>query len=524
MTGLRGDCQRAARIDDRIAASLEIGDGELEFLESHIAACDKCRVEARAFRSLRRDDGEGVAERLDDLSRRRLIDQVIAGARQPERDRAIRGVRTGAASRKWLTAGFAVGAAAAAAVYLLVSSSATAPGGRAAKKTEERVAAAPAADGLVTLLSGEVLSGPRSAAVGERLSGGQTIETREGVAAVELGDGVAVLVGGNSLVAIGANPNALEVELKSGSLLASVTPGRGRSRFAVTTAAGKVMVKGTVFKVSVDDNRSEVKVLRGEVELVSRGGSRPLAHGNAATFGSDTVSRLADDEEAELTDAMRLLELLEPELNTVIDISSQPEGADVFIDGVGFCRTPCSALVRSGDREVELSLAGESKVHELVDMAAGARVSRVFKLENDEGASRRGRSEPTRRELSAKEMLSGAQAARAKRDFQEAANLYGKLIDTYPGSNEATISLVSLGEIRLEKLGDPHAALMLFSRYLKDGKQGALTPEALFGKARAERALGRTAEEKETLRTILKRFPKAVQSAEAHKRLSELGS
>jgi TolA-binding protein len=264
------------------------------------------------------------------------------------------------------------------------------------------------------------------------------------------------------------------------------------------------------------------------------GNRQSLSHGNTAMLGSKAQKKLSDEEKAELADRMRMFELLEPNQNTMLDLSSDPEGADVFIDSVGFCKTPCSALVRSGDREVELLLEGESKVHELVDMAVGSRVSRIFKLVSDKGSDAAGDSENAaagkpypaahglRPDQSAKALLFGAQAARTARDFEKAASLYKKLIETYPSSNEATISLVSLGEIKLEKLNDPNTALELFNRYLRGRGKGALAPEALFGKSLAERALGRIEKEQETLELILKRFPSAVQTAEASKRLAEI--
>jgi TolA-binding protein len=76
----------------------------------------------------------------------------------------------------------------------------------------------------------------------------------------------------------------------------------------------------------------------------------------------------------------------------------------------------------------------------------------------------------------------------------------------YPDSREATVSLVSLGDLLLGA-GNPAEALLAFESYLLRAPAGTLVPEAMIGKARALAALGRTTEAASTWRAVVRQFP-----------------
>jgi len=76
----------------------------------------------------------------------------------------------------------------------------------------------------------------------------------------------------------------------------------------------------------------------------------------------------------------------------------------------------------------------------------------------------------------------------------------------YPDSQEATVSLVSLGDL-LFGAGNRAEALLAFEAYLVRAPSGTLAHEALVGKARALEALGRTTEAGSTWRTVAHQFP-----------------
>ena len=96
------------------------------------------------------------------------------------------------------------------------------------------------------------------------------------------------------------------------------------------------------------------------------------------------------------------------------------------------------------------------------------------------------------------------------------------MISRYPKSPESIASLVSIGYIELEKLNKPSKALGLFEKYLKSNRTGPLLGEASYGKLSALRALGRFSEEKTALEEFIEKYPNAIQTRSAKKRLDEL--
>jgi hypothetical protein len=99
-------------------------------------------------------------------------------------------------------------------------------------------------------------------------------------------------------------------------------------------------------------------------------------------------------------------------------------------------------------------------------------------------------------------LLDGARQARARGDIGEAVRLYEELQRRYPASAEARAALVALGQVH----PSPAAALRAFDTYLDTGG-GALAHEALYGRIRALRALGRQAEAAREGEVFLRRFP-----------------
>jgi hypothetical protein len=97
--------------------------------------------------------------------------------------------------------------------------------------------------------------------------------------------------------------------------------------------------------------------------------------------------------------------------------------------------------------------------------------------------------------------------------------LYEQLRATYPAGAEARTVLVTMGKLELD-LGRSDRALRRFDAYLRDG--GTLVPEALAGKARALRALGRDREERRAIQQYLAAHPEGFEAPLFAKRLREL--
>ena len=103
-------------------------------------------------------------------------------------------------------------------------------------------------------------------------------------------------------------------------------------------------------------------------------------------------------------------------------------------------------------------------------------------------------------------------------DPERALALYQTLRRRFPASPEAQISLVLAGRLLLAS-GQASRAFSLFDQYLKAGAPGGLAEEALSGKAQALAELGRTAEERQVWRELLRQFPKSVYVRKARERL-----
>jgi TolA-binding protein len=122
---------------------------------------------------------------------------------------------------------------------------------------------------------------------------------------------------------------------------------------------------------------------------------------------------------------------------------------------------------------------------------------------------------------SAPEMFSLANQLRKAGRTSEAIAAYRKLQTESPESPEASVSHVLLARILTRHEG-PAAGLVEFERYLARNPRGSLAEEALSGSAAALRALGRSADERRVLMTLLSQFPSSIYARAARERLDEL--
>ncbi len=118
----------------------------------------------------------------------------------------------------------------------------------------------------------------------------------------------------------------------------------------------------------------------------------------------------------------------------------------------------------------------------------------------------------------AAELLARAQQARSVRDYAGAIHTYRLLLRLHPKSAVAPLAQISLAQLQLAQ-GDAKAALAGFEAY--ERSEGALSQEAHYGKIRALRALGRTADERAESRRFIERYPSSVQAADLRRRLGE---
>jgi len=457
---------------------------------------------------------DGPPPFADDLSRRRLIDAVVDAAVRP---------RSGARAGRWLGLSAAAAAAAAIAVLALRGEPGEAPPLSAG--TAETTAAEPAAlRGRVLLVSGD--SDAEEAILDHGFQTGDRLPSASGMTVVALGPGIRVaLRPGAEARAARLDGEAAVIDVRAGALLAWVDPDRGRPRLTVETPAGAIAVEGTVFRLEVAGERAEVEVLRGRITLLEPDREpRRIGIGEAAVLGPADGEPPGRSAEEEVRGVIGLLELLAAEHDARIEIRSLPAGAVVSLDGVALGATPLRAAIRPGHRDIALDLPGHAPVREILEVARGDLVSRVFDLapaaraETAAIAAPRSALGPT-----AAELLAEAQALRAARDWQGAAAAYGAIVDSHGGSTEARSAAISAATIRLDHLGDPRGALRMFDGYLARHGAGALAQEAAWGRCRALRALGREAEELRALEAFVAAYPGALEADRARSRLLEIG-
>ncbi|WP_437816449.1 tetratricopeptide repeat protein [Sorangium sp. So ce1078] len=129
---------------------------------------------------------------------------------------------------------------------------------------------------------------------------------------------------------------------------------------------------------------------------------------------------------------------------------------------------------------------------------------------------------PSSSASTAEQLFREANDARRAGSSRRAIELYRSLQKSFAASPEATLSLVSLGSLLLNT-GSPAAALAQFDRYLGVAGARPLAVEALYGRGRALRALGRSADEAQSWRRLLREHPGSPYVEHARRRLAELG-
>ncbi len=132
-------------------------------------------------------------------------------------------------------------------------------------------------------------------------------------------------------------------------------------------------------------------------------------------------------------------------------------------------------------------------------------------------ASSSGPARPRTAEL-VPEMFRRANALRDAGELERARAVYARIVERFPRSREASVSLVTLGTLHLERLNDPRGALEHFDRYLAGASSGVLAEKALVGRARALAELGDEAGEREAWRELVERFPDSMHAAVARRR------
>lgn len=520
------DCKRIAKLWEEETAGGELTSEQIDLIDSHLEICEECRFELTAFDSLFADAEDGpVPFAGDDISRRRWIDETISKAREHR----VASLSDDQGGNRWK-------ALAAAAVIALIGGAAAFFALNPAEHSEPHPAINPVATaptpapvaigrGEILLKSGKVRVHGEDVTPDTTVTLGTTLATGAGSTVVDLTTGIRVTLRPRTSTQVTAmGEDGIELTVKKGKILAMVDPKREGPPFSVASSAGKIMVTGTVFSVDVSGDGTRVGVIRGTVKLNEKGmPPRSMTVGESALMGTEGVSSLSTDEQEAAVGAMKVLDMLSPDAHTLIKLDSLPEGAAVKLDSALLGTTPIFARVRPGHRVAELAMEGRTSVREFLELGRGTEISRVFDLEETPVETAAAMIAPReRQDIDPSDLLAKAQRLRAARDWKGAAQAYQAIVKQYPDTVEGRMSLISLGAIRLDHLGDAAGGLRSYEAYLKVASRGTLAQEAAYGRIRALRKMGRADQERSALEGFLRDFPDALLADAARARLADM--
>jgi hypothetical protein len=465
--------------------------------------------------------GEGIEELP-----RGLVDRVLAAVgSRPRLHLLAPGERPAAAARSprlrrvaLVAAAIAVPlAAAAAAVLVLRSRPEPAPSGTAAP-----FAPAPLARSELVLASGEVTA-PGDARVGGRpLAAGDSVSTGDGRACLGIDPGIDVCLGGESQIVVESlRTDDIRIRVERGTALAALSHREAGHTFALTAGDSAVRARGTVFAVERQGaDALDVVVMEGAVEVAGGAGPAAIvsAHSRLAVRrGSERgpAEAIGRGEEARFWALLAARGLwAKPELG-VLEVRAGEPGLEIAVDREAPLTLPFHAFVPAGRRSLSLRTAAGDELSSSVDVVAGE----TLVVDPRDLMARRALSDEAAVVPSAASLLARARNELASGNTRAALGVYERLRSTYPTSPEARTVLVTIGKLELD-LKQPARALKSFDAYL--GAPGPLAPEALAGKIRALRALGRTADERRAIETYLSRHPDGFESPLLRQRLEVL--
>lgn len=477
--------------------------------------------ELQLFARLRDDLDQAEAEPVDST----LYAGVLERARGHSRLRLVsehEPAPTSAGSRRhgWALAGLAIAAAAAA--VALAWKPAIAP-----KSTQPPSAGLsfPLVRSELVLAAGQVKVDARPAIVGQGpLVVGQHVTTQRGRACVVIDPQIDVCLAAETEIALEslAEPD-LRVRVVRGTAVASLAPRARGHTFSLLSGAVSATARGTVFAVAQAEAGPSVVVMEGKVSVAD--GTRDVGlvaphsrwrKGVGPTQGE--VSTIGRSEEAQLLTVIAPRQLWQEKSLGMVEITG---GAwtDASIGGLGPLPLPLTAFVPVGSRHLALLGAAGDALAAEIDVVAGQTRHVDGARLRPSAAATVSAAPPVNSGESAASLLDRARRELARGGAKAALPLYQRLLAQYPKSAEAATVVVTVGQLELDQRA-PARALSAFDGYLKRG--GPLAPEALAGKIRALRALGKSAQERAAIEQYLVSYPNGFEAPALRRRLEAL--
>jgi hypothetical protein len=362
---------------------------------------------------------------------------------------------------------------------------------------------------------------------GTELAAGSRIETGEGRVCLQLPRDVVTCAAPQTEMTLSSLGRQRALALSRGHLASTLKKQDEGNSYSVVTPEGTLTAVGTTFGVRVaPGGQTSLSVEHGAVMAEASGGQRVVQQDQRIELSSMQVTALADEESQGDAELLSPVRLWTPSDVSGLVLNTSPSGASVSLDGVSMGTTPLSVHVPRGVYQLRVELPGYERVERQLRFD-GKPLSETWTLERTEDSEITSAKPDSNKSDSAKpdsaspaELLRTASEARAQGQFARAAQAYRRLQTGYPGTAEARTSVLSLAELELSHLGRPAQALRSFDKYLQRG--GALSREALYGKIRALRALGRHTQERQSIRTFLDKYPRSTYATTLRKRLEEL--
>lgn len=372
--------------------------------------------------------------------------------------------------------------------------------------------------------SGEVLLGAERAAVGVApLSEGQELATAQGHACVTIDPSIDVCLGEHSAIRLESLLEShVRVRVQRGTAIAALSKRLPGQRFSLEAQDVSAAARGTVFAVQVRTPQDvQISVVEGTVDVATKlGESEPLfAHSRLELDQRRDLRRrrsISRGDEARLSSLLTPRRLWQSSNLGVLEVSGAEPGARATLGAEGPLTLPFRSFVPAGLHELSVMDARGGALTRQVEIRPGETV-RVDVNQPASAASADNTAPRTAPNASA--LLERARRQLAQGQTRAALSSYQLLLKTHPGTAEAKTVLVTVGKLQLD-LNAPGAALATFDSYLKSG--GPLSPEALAGKIRALRMLGRVTEEHAAIEAYLRRYPNGFAASTLKRRLDQL--
>ncbi len=262
------------------------------------------------------------------------------------------------------------------------------------------------------------------------MSEGSSIETTAHPLNVEASGRTKYALSANSRMRVTtATEELLECYLEFGEVTVDVNPEKTGPEVAIATPHGRVRVTGTKFVVKVYPHDTEVRVLRGTVDI----------EGNDSTsieVKGGFVARMAGEKPRIVADSLAAA----PVEKTVPEpaVSAPVVSASAIKPPPDVDSVPVYSIKTTTGVETEPSIPVEPEATDAMPV-------------DTEDAS---------------DLLKKAQALRKERLWNDAADAYEEIIARFPSSPSADIALVSSAMIRLNHLNAPGRALRNLDTYL----------------------------------------------------------